>query len=52
MKNPKVVYRSILGLGFVTLAFVYSNWFFMIGAVIVFYLNQKELMKKPTKVRK
>ena len=51
MKNPKVVYRSFLALGFIALTFL-VNWLFIIGAAIIFYLNQKELMKKPTKVRK
>tara|TARA_Y100000310_G_scaffold299318_1_gene334077 strand:+ start:41 stop:184 length:144 start_codon:yes stop_codon:yes gene_type:complete len=42
--KSKVIVYSIIGLGFVALTFL-VNWMFIIGAVIVIYLNQKELMR-------
>jgi|TARA_Y100000034_G_scaffold74012_1_gene88962 hypothetical protein len=45
MKNSKVVMYSILALGFLVLTFL-VDWIFIIGAVVLMYLNQKELMKK------
>jgi len=44
MKNPKVVIYSLIALGFMVLTFT-VNWMFIIGAVILMYLNQKELNK-------
>jgi len=45
MKNKKVVIYSILALGFIALTFL-VDWLFIIGALILIYLNQRELMKK------
>jgi hypothetical protein len=45
MKNLKVVIFSIIALGFIVLTFT-VNWMFMIGAVILMLLGQKELFKK------
>jgi len=45
LKNPKVVLFSLIALGFLALTFL-VDWIFIIGAVIMMYLNQKELMKK------
>lgn len=45
MKNPKVVFFSILAIGFLILTFT-VNWFFIIGAVVLIIINQKELMSK------
>jgi len=45
MKNPKVVFYSLIALGFLALTFL-VDWIFIIGAVVLMYLNQKELMKK------
>jgi len=45
MKNPKVVIYSMFALGFVVLTFL-VDWIFIVGAVILMILNQKELMKK------
>ena len=45
MKNLKVVIFSILALIFLTLTFL-VDWLFIIGAVVLMILNQKELMKK------
>jgi fumarate reductase subunit C len=45
MKNPKVVVYSIIALGFLALSFL-VDWIFIIPAVILMILNQKELMKK------
>ena len=45
MKNPKVFWLSIIALGFLALTFL-VNWLFIIGAVILMILNQRELMKK------
>ena len=42
--NVKVVIYSIIALGFVALTFL-VNWMFILGAVFMIYLNQKELMK-------
>tara|TARA_Y100000310_G_scaffold69026_1_gene64401 strand:+ start:19635 stop:19781 length:147 start_codon:yes stop_codon:yes gene_type:complete len=43
--NIKVIIYSIIALGFLALTFL-VDWLFIIGAVILIYLNQKELMKK------
>jgi hypothetical protein len=43
--NPKVIAFSIIAIGFIILTFL-INWLFIIGAVILMYLSQKELMKK------
>ena len=43
--NKPVVIRSIIALGFLALTFL-LDWLFIIGAVVLVYLNQKELMKK------
>ena len=45
MKSPKVIMLSILALLFVVLSFL-IDWLFIIPAVIIVFLNQKELMKK------
>ena len=44
MKNPKVVIFSIIALGFLFLTFL-VDWIFIIGAVILMILNQRELLK-------
>ena len=43
--NFKVIIYSIIALGFVVLTFL-VDWMFIIGAVIMIWLNQRELMKK------
>jgi len=43
--NWRVVIYSVIALGFVALTF-WINWIFIIGAVIMIWLNQRELMKK------
>ena len=45
MKNPKVVLFSIIALAFVGLA-ILVDWLFIIIAVILMIINQKELMKR------
>jgi len=45
MKNPKIVLFSLIAFGFLALTFL-VDWIFIIGAVILLYLNQKELMAK------
>jgi len=45
MKNPKVVVYSFIALFFLYLTFM-VDWIFIIGAVIIMFINQKELMKK------
>ena len=45
MKNPKVVIFSIFALGFLVLT-VLVDWIFIIGAVVLMILNQRELMEK------
>lgn len=45
MKNPRVVIYSIIAL--ICLYFTFAvDWLFIIPAVILMFLNQKELMKK------
>jgi hypothetical protein len=48
IKYPKVFLFSLLAMGLVVLAFL-VNWLFLIGAVILVFLNQKELLKKSRK---
>jgi len=45
MKNPKVVIFSVIALGFLVLTFL-VDWIFIIGAVVLMILNQRELMEK------
>ena len=45
MFNKKVVLLSIIALGFLVLTFL-IDWLFIIGAVIIILINQRELMKK------
>jgi len=42
--NKKVIIYSLLALGFMILT-VLIDWLFIIGAVYLVWLNQKELMK-------
>ena len=41
--NKKVILYSIVALGFIALTFL-VDWIFIVGAVIMVYLNQRELM--------
>ena len=43
--NIKVIIYSIIAIGFIALTFL-VDWMFIIGAVIMMWLNQRELMKK------
>ena len=43
--NKKVVILSLIALGFIALTF-FVDWIFIIGAVIIMLINQRELMKK------
>tara|TARA_Y100000310_G_scaffold345263_1_gene463201 strand:- start:2521 stop:2673 length:153 start_codon:yes stop_codon:yes gene_type:complete len=43
--NIKVIIYSIIALGFLALTFL-VDWMFIIGAIILIFLNQRELMKK------
>ncbi|MFH1607626.1 MAG: hypothetical protein ABIA78_00670 [archaeon] len=43
--NYKVVIYSIIALGFLALTFL-IDWLFILGAVILMILNQRELMRK------
>jgi len=45
MKNPKVVFYSIIALICLVLTFT-IDWLFIIPAAIIMFINQKELMKK------
>jgi len=45
MINTKVVLLSLLALVFVVLSFL-VDWLFLIPAVFIFFINQKELKKK------
>jgi len=42
--NPKVIFYSLIALGFLALTF-FVDWIFIIGAVVMIFLNQKELKK-------
>ncbi|MCL5730444.1 MAG: hypothetical protein M1165_02665 [Candidatus Pacearchaeota archaeon] len=44
IKNPRIVVFSLLALACIVLTFAVS-WMFLIGAVILMLLNQRELMK-------
>ena len=44
-KNPRVVSLSLLALIFIYLTFT-VDWLFIIGAVVIMFLNQKELFGK------
>ncbi len=46
--NKKVVFFSVLALGFLALTY-FVDWLFIIGAIILIYFNQKELIKKTKK---
>jgi len=46
--NVKVVIYSIIALGFMVLTFL-VDWMFIIGAVIMIWLNQRELMGRKVK---
>ncbi len=41
--NIKVVIYSFIAMGFVALTFL-VDWMFIIGAVVMIWLNQRELM--------
>jgi len=41
--NLRIVIYSLIALGFIYLTFA-VDWLFIIGAVIIMFLNQKELM--------
>jgi len=45
LKYPKVFWFSLLAIGFIVLSILF-NWLFLIGAVILVLINQKELLKK------
>ncbi len=45
MKNPRVVLYSLIAIFFLILTFT-ADWLFIIPAVILMILNQRELMKK------
>jgi len=49
--NKKVIFLSILALGFLALTF-FVDWLFIVGAVIIMYINQKELFKINKKSKK
>jgi hypothetical protein len=41
--NKRVLINSVIALGFAALMY-FVDWIFIIGAVIMIYLNQRELM--------
>jgi hypothetical protein len=43
--NPKVIAYSLIALSFLAMTFL-VDWIFIIGAVVMVYLNQRELMRK------
>ena len=45
MKNLKVVIFSVIAIVFLVLTFL-VDWIFIIGAVVLMILNQRELMRK------
>lgn len=46
MKSKKVVILSIIALTCIIVAIVTGEWLFLIPAVIIMLINQKELLKK------
>ncbi len=48
IKNPKVVIYSLIALGFMVLTFT-IDWLFIIPAVILSVLSQKELLNNKNK---
>jgi len=48
--NLKVTIFSLIALGFLVLTFL-VNWMFIIGAVILMILNQRELMKNEQRIK-
>jgi hypothetical protein len=42
--NPRIIIYSIIAFGFLALTFL-VDWIFIIGAVIMIWLNQRELKK-------
>lgn len=52
IKNPRVVIYSLIAIGFIVLTFVFDEWLFIIGAVVLWYLNQRELNKMKRMKRK
>ena len=51
IKNPKVVIYSVIALFFILLTFL-VDWMFIIPAVIIMFINQKELFKNVKKSKK
>ncbi len=45
MKNKKVILLSLIALVFAILAF-FVDWLFLIPAIVIVFVNQRELMKK------
>ncbi|MBU0959071.1 MAG: hypothetical protein KKB31_03950 [Nanoarchaeota archaeon] len=45
MVNIKVVLLSLVALGFIALTFL-VDWLFILGAVLIWFYNQKELGRK------
>lgn len=43
--NYKIIVYSLIALGFVALTFL-VDWIFIVGAIVLMYLNQKELNKR------
>ena len=43
--NWKIIIYSIIGLGFLALTY-FVDWIFVVGAVVMIWLNQKELRKR------
>ncbi len=44
IKSPRIVIYSLIAIGFIVLSFL-VDWLFLIGAVIFWFLNQRELNK-------
>ena len=42
--NIKIIIFSLIAFGFIALTFL-VDWIFIIGAVVIIWLNQRELMK-------
>lgn len=43
--QPRVIIYSLIGLSFIVLMFL-VDWKFILGAIIIMWLNQRELNKK------
>ncbi len=44
--NIKVIILSLIAIGFIALTFFSGNWYYIIPAIVLMFINQREIMKK------